>query len=213
MNNILFSCGFLNTYKIIKFFLISILSCTFLFIIIYFTLFIYIGNNVYKDDKKQSDAILVLGAKSYKGNFYNPCLVERVKHAVELYKQNYSNKLIFSGGNDREDGENEAETMKKIAVSMGVLSDDIILEKQSTSTYENLKFSQDIIKLKNYKTIILVTEPYHSPRAALVAKHLGINTSLSPAVNSQCWQKWKYLSRFFIKEPLAVMGYKIEGKI
>jgi uncharacterized SAM-binding protein YcdF (DUF218 family) len=181
--------------------------------VIYLYLAVYIINNAQKDEKKHADIILVLGARAYCGQGYNPCLVARVKHAVDLYKTKYAPKLLFSGGNDKKDSANEAQTMKKIALSLGVPAKDILLESKSRSTYENLLFSEKQLKTEKLKTIILVTEPYHSPRAMLVAQKLGLNAFISPATNSICWTKHRYLSRYFLKEPLAIMVYKIQNKL
>ncbi len=182
-------------------------------IVVYSFLALYIIKNAENDDKKQADVILVLGAKAYRNNSYNLCLVARVKHAVDLYKANYAPKLFFSGGTDIEDGANEAQTMKKIALSLGVPAKDILLESASTTTYENLLFSKKLFRAKKLKSIILVTEPFHAPRAMLVAQKLGIEASSSPAVKSTCWTKYKYLSRFFLKEPLAIVFYKMNNKL
>lgn len=179
----------------------------------YLILAIYVGKNVYFDNKKKSDAILVLGAKSYKSDKYNPCLSARVEHAAELYKKGYADKIIMSGGDDSEDGKNEASTMQEIAQKFQIPKNDILLENKSKSTFENIVFSGKLMTDQNIKSVIIVTEPFHSPRAGLVAKKDSINYSLSPTLTSQCWLRWKYLSRYFLKEPLAIIKYYISGKI
>ncbi len=180
---------------------------------IYLFLAIYIAIDVNHDTKSRSDVILVLGAKSYHGSSYNPCLVSRVEHAVDLYKARYAPKILVSGGFDREDHVSEAETMKKIAVKLGASPNDILLETLSSSTYENLLFSQKKLKSSGLNSIIIVTEPFHIARASLVADKLGIKYTISPASTSPCWLPWKYFSSYFLKEPLAIMLYKIENKL
>ncbi len=119
----------------------------------------------------------------------------------------------MTGGNDTEDNINEAETMKKIAVENGVRPEDVLLEKRATSTYENLTFSQDILKKNDLKSVEIVTEPFHAARTALVAEKLNLNYTISPASASPCWLPWKYFSRYFLKEPFAVILYKIQNKL
>ncbi|MCW8444405.1 YdcF family protein [Fluoribacter gormanii] len=182
-------------------------------IILYSFVAVYVIKNAEKDEKKHADVILVLGAKAYRHNSYNLCLVARVKHAVDLYRANFAPKLLFSGGTDTEDGANEARTMKKIALSLGVPKEDILLESASTSTYENLLFSKKLLQEKQLQSIILVTEPFHAPRAILVAQKLGLEVFSSPAVQSACWTKNKYLSRYFLKEPLAIIFYKMRNRL
>lgn len=184
-----------------------------IFLSIYIFVALNVARSVYTDNGRKSDVILVLGAKSYLGDKYNPCLVERVRHGVELYKRGFGEKIILSGGNDNEDGTNEAVIMSQIAGDFGVPDADMILEKESTSTYENILNTQKVMKNKNYSSAIIVTEPFHSPRAELVAKHLGLSHTLSPATTSECWNRWKYISRYFLKEPLAIIVYLVQGKI
>jgi uncharacterized SAM-binding protein YcdF (DUF218 family) len=179
----------------------------------YLSLAFYIGVIAESDTKKKSDAILVLGARSYIGGTYNPCLKTRVDHAAALYKEGYAPKIIVSGGNDHEDNANEAETMRKIAMEQGVPKQDILLEKAASSTYENIRLSQPIMKSNKLRSVILVTEPFHIARASLVTQKQGVQHSISPAMKSPCWQPNKYLSKYFLKEPVAVIMYKLQNKL
>ncbi len=43
-----------------------------------------------------------------------------MNHAVYLYKNHYASKILMSGGTDKEDNKNEAETMKAIAIQDGI---------------------------------------------------------------------------------------------
>lgn len=139
--------------------------------------------------------------------------MSRVEHAVDLYKEKFAPKILVSGGTDKEDGVNEAETMKQIAVNFGVPPNDILLETKSSSTYENELFSKKILQQANMNSIVVVTEPFHAARASLVAKKLDLKYSISPASKSSCWLPTKYFSTYFLKEPVAIFLYWIEGKL
>lgn len=182
-------------------------------ICLYLSLAIFIGIKAENNTLKRSDAILVLGARSYINGKYNPCLQARVVHAVDLYKGHYGSKILMTGGNDKEDNVNEAETMKKIAVERGVNPGDILLEKRASSTYENFVFSREILMKNGLKSVIIVTEPFHIARAGLVAEKLELNYHVSPTVNSPCWSPNHYLTKYFLKEPFAIIMYKIENKL
>ncbi|WP_133135199.1 YdcF family protein [Legionella rowbothamii] len=182
-------------------------------VVIYLLLAFHIAKNAEHDNKKQADAILVLGARIYRDNAINPCLVARVEHAVELYKAHYAPKLLVSGGVDKEDNVNEAQEMKRIAMSLGVPESDILLESESTSTYENMLLSKKIINEEHMHSIIIVTEPFHLPRAMLAAEKVGLKAVGSPAMKSMCWANNKYLTLYFAKEPLAIMYYKLRNRV
>ena len=88
----------------------------------------------------------------------------------------------------------------------------IILEKDSTSTYENMLNSQKIMKEKDIRSVLIITEPFHAARVGLVAEKLGLDYTISPAIESPCW-RWKYFSKYFLKEPFAIIAYKLQGKL
>lgn len=174
---------------------------------------VWLATAVHTDTKRPSDVVIVLGAKAKWGERINPCLEARVNQGVELIKKDFAKTLIVSGGVDQEDGTIEAGTMKALAIQKGLQSEQIILESNATSTYENLAFSQNVMAEKGYTSAIVVSEPFHLPRAALVARELGMDTTVSPAYGSPCWERWKYLSRYFLKEPMNVAWYWVTGKI
>ena len=206
-----------------KFFIILSIIVTFS-VLLYAVLLTYIGVMTKQDTKVKSDVVLVLGEGAYGGiscygpicqhGFmphpqYNPCLVARINQAISLYKNHYASKILMSGGTDKEDNANEAETMEKIAVEAGVPAVDILMEKKSTSTYENLAFSQKILSAAGLHSIIIVTDPFTNARAGLVASKLGYNYSLSPDLNTPC----SHASDYFFREPLAIVAYILSGKI
>lgn len=205
--------------------ILSILSISiFLVLILYITLIIYISQQAKQDTKVKSNAIVVLGERAYGGiscygprcqhDFvlhpqYNPCLTARIDQAVSLYKDHYAPKILMSGGTDKEDNKNEAETMKKIAMKDGIPEADILMEKRSTSTYENLAFSQKILHKADLRSVIIVTDPATNARAGLVASKLHYTYSLSPDSDTPC----AHQSDYYFREPLAIIAYFLTGKI
>lgn len=184
-----------------------------LMIFCYCASLLYVGLNVYKDTKQKADAIVVLGARGRIGENFNPCVVERVKHAVSLYKDDYSDTLIVSGGGDAESNDNEALIMKQIAIENGVLEEDIFLEDTSTSTYENIVNTKEKYLKDSNDSIILVSDPYHLPRASLVASNLMVHNMVSPALTSPCWTQGTFFSPYFFREGVALLNYIFTGKI
>lgn len=179
----------------------------------YLALARYVALQAHVDTARPADAIIVLGARSYLRGEYNPCLVARVKQGIRLSDSDYADTLIMSGGKDDEDGSIEAEVMKEIAITQGARPEDILLEPDSTSTYENLLYSKRLMDEHRIKSAILVTAPYHMARATLVARKLKMQYAVSPAVESPCWAEWKYLSRYFLSEPVAIAVYFLQGKL
>ncbi len=86
---------------------------------------------------------------------------------------------------------------------------DILTETKSTSTYENLAFSQSILNKDNLHSAIIITDPATNARAGLVASKLKYTYTLSPVVNTSCSSSFNY----YIREPLAIVYYFASGKI
>ena len=124
-----------------------------------------------EDDGRDVDCIIVLG--SIKASQY------RVPVAVREYKKGRSSKLMLCGGSVREFAEgniHEFEHMYNTALSLGVKSDDIILEKRSTNTIENILGAlmelQSSLWLNNISRVLLVTTTYHMRRSLAIARYL-----------------------------------------
>ncbi len=206
--------------------LLIILSIAVAFALLpYVALILYVSKVAKQDAKIKSDVIVVLGEGAYGGiscygpicqqkRFiphpqYNPCLIARIDHAVDLYKKHYASTILMSGGTDKEDNKNEAETMKAIAIQAGIPASDILMEKASTSTYENLAFSQEILMKAHLRSTIIVADAATNARAGLVASKLQYNYSLSPDMNTPC----SHRSDYFLREPLAIIEYFLLGRI
>ena len=124
-----------------------------------------------EDDGEQVDCIIVLG--SIKASKY------RVPVAVREYQKGRANKLLFCGGSVRDFAEGsmqEAEHMYRTAIDMGVCAEDIILEKRSTNTVENvlgaLMELQTSFWLNKINRVLLVTTTYHMRRSLAIARYL-----------------------------------------
>lgn len=73
-------------------------------------------------------------------------MTQRLKKGEELYKKNMGKYIIVTG---KGTGLlTEGEGMKNILVSKGVDENIILVENNAKNTYENLKFSKDIMDRK-----------------------------------------------------------------
>lgn len=112
-------------------------------------------------DLQTVDCILVLGSND----------VRVAERGSELFLQGYAPFMVFSGGlgNFTKGNWDEAEADKfaKIAISMGVPSDNILVENQSTNTGENLRFTKRLFEEKGVhpQTFILVQKPFMERRS------------------------------------------------
>ena len=92
----------------------------------------------------------------------------------------------------------------------GIEPERLWLESRSTSTWENLKFSLDIIEEKTGTrpgSIGLISSEYHLFRAGLFAKDCGVETVGIPAATS--WESIRL--NYFLREVAGVWHYILLG--
>ena len=144
--------------------IVSLCFALFFVYIFTFPLFLYAMENflVVNEEPKPADVIIVLGGNSG----------EIVYHGVRLYQSGYANKILLTGGSPGCEKTTEAQIMKRQAVSSRVPEDDILLEEQARTTYENAKYSLEIMRAKKFKSAILVTSPYHTRRTSMIFNRL-----------------------------------------
>lgn len=193
-----------------KIFLYIIAVSTVVIFTVYIFVTAYILINAKNTELSKADSIIVLGSRIYINGEISKCLQARVEKGVELYEKEYAKNIIFSGGYESENGLNEAEEMKKIALQKDENIKNISLEKHSTSTYENLLFSR---KLLQGNKVIIVSDPYHLPRAKKVAEKMGIEVYTAPALESICWTNPFFSIKNITRESLAFMYYFLTGKL
>lgn len=129
---------------------------------------------------QKGDVIIVLGS-TVKDSKPKPMLEYRLLKSIELYKNGYANKIIVTGGQGKNENLPEGTVMKNYLIEKGISSDDIFIEDKATSTYENFKFSKQIIDNNDYKKIIVVTSNFHILRSLWIAKVFGLDASGAPS--------------------------------
>ena len=149
---------------------------------------------------------------------------ERLTKALEIYKKNPKVLILFSGYSNKlkPTGWNESDMAKKFFLDQGVRFENLIFENQSRNTFENIKYSKDIIT--NYKgTWGLITSANHMPRSYYTFKRQGLilepiivdyKTGTSPAfwINFDIEKglvNWKLI----LHEIVGISYYKITSKI
>lgn len=155
---------------------------------------------------QEADVGIILGMAMW-GDKPSPGLQERLDYGLELYREGKFPRFIVSGGLDRADYKyTEAEGMKNYLVEQGVPENAIIMEDKSTSTYENLRFSQKLMKSKDLNTAVIITHTFHGQRALEIARELNYNRPELGLTDSQVMSMLKYKTR----EILAYTKWKMQ---
>ncbi|MGE5300272.1 MAG: YdcF family protein [Acidobacteriota bacterium] len=136
------------------------------------------GYLLVKDELKPADVIVVLGGEKS----------ERVEYGVKLCKEGWARKdrIIMTGG-PLVGRYTWAGLMKEQAEALGVRGKDILLADRSMSTEEDAEYTADIVRKERYKSLILVTSPYHSRRASIYFSRLIPGVTIVSAPVEKSW--------------------------
>lgn len=94
----------------------------------------------------------------------------RAAEAIRLYKDGWSDTLIFSGAAADTSGPSNAEVMRQQAIDAGVPARNIRLDTTSQTTRQNAEQVKALLVEAGsggVRRVILVTSPYHQRRASL----------------------------------------------
>ena len=153
--------------------------------------------------------IVVLGAK-VNGTAPSLSLSDRIRAAESYLKAHPDTVAILSGGQGEDEGISEAQCMFEGLTAQGIDPNRLWLEDQATSTWENIRFTLDLIEEKTGdrpETIGLVSSEYHLFRADLFARECGVETVGIPSATS--WFSIKL--NYFMREAAGVWHYLILG--
>ncbi len=155
----------------------------------------------------KSNVIIVLNGHNVK---------MRLDHAVALYKNQWAPKILLSGSWELEK-ETSLHVGQVYARSLGVPEEDLLIEKESRTTYENALFVKLILEQNNFKSFILVTSPAHTFRTRLIFKRLmpeeiqwRISTDPS-SLNARSWWKTVEGGREILYEYLTLFFFLVGG--
>ena len=157
----------------------------------------------------KEDAIIVLGAGVH-GETPSPTLKDRLDTAVDYYNKNQDVIIVVSGGKGPQENVTEAFAMEKYLLTKGVKPQNILKEEKATSTYENFKYSKEILDeyfKKDYKTAFISNE-YHIYRANGISKTAGIKDSTHIHSNT----RWHSVVTGVLRECLAVSKFWVLHK-
>lgn len=138
--------------------------------------------------KRNAVLILGIGTTQWPATSHistHPLGYSRIHEAARLYylckQQSNVCRIITSGGDPTKHGIAEAVVMARELTEIGIPSSDIIMEVNSRNTYENAKFSNEIIHTQKLDNIILVTSGFHMTRSLLLFQSFDLHPTPAPS--------------------------------
>ncbi|MTI82052.1 MAG: hypothetical protein FH758_14485 [Firmicutes bacterium] len=129
-------------------------------------------NIINSNTNYKAQAAIVLGAYVSPEGVLCDMLEDRVRTAVNLYKEDKVDKILMTGDHGRTSYD-EVNHMRKYAENMGVPANDIFMDHAGFSTYESMYRAKDVFCVES---AIIVTQNFHLPRAIYIARTLGIKS-------------------------------------
>ncbi|SBV37516.1 conserved hypothetical protein [uncultured Stenotrophomonas sp.] len=169
---------------------------------------IWVGD---RDQAAPADAIIVLGAAAYDAK-PSPVFEERIRHGLDLYRQGYAPKLIFTGGFGGAGARfSESQVARRYAMKQDVPARDILIESRSRTTRQNLIEAKRLMDAHGMRRVILVSDPLHMARALRLSDELGIDAlaSSTPSTRFRSFHtSWRFLAQeiYFFHRDLFVHG-------
>jgi len=184
-----------------------------LLLVLWFALdLIYVSTDNVTDYAAPSDVIVVLGCPTYENNVisttFSACVQARARHAADLYAHGLAPHIIPTGGLTGPPP-SEAAAMAGMLQAEGVPTAAITLEERAHDTIQNILYSQAIMQANGWRTAILVSEPNHIKRAALIARDAGLLFTISPVTDSPGWNTPEARYQNLFRDAHTLMSYQL----
>ena len=161
-----------------------------------------------QDDRRVSDAIVVLGAAQFDGR-PSSIFTARLVHARNLWRDDVAPRIITVGGNQVGDRFTEASAGKRWLIDHGVPARRILVVPTGSDTLSSLSAAQDRMQGRGWSTAVIVTDPWHVLRARSMASDQGIDAALSPTRRGPAVRQRSTEIRYIARESFAYLYWKI----
>ncbi len=131
---------------------------------------------VAEDVRRRPFIVVLCGGCRYSGQL-SEATSARVEHGVRLFRRGLAPRLILSGGRWAPHRPACAPRMKALALSLGMLSEQVIVEGGSSRTAENAREVARLLRAHGASAILLVTSALHMRRAKLCFEKQGVEVS------------------------------------
>jgi uncharacterized SAM-binding protein YcdF (DUF218 family) len=127
------------------------------------------------------DGIVVLGGiidplmSSLRGGLVIGGAIERVTVSAEIARNHPEARIVFTGGSGSITTPQikEADYVSGLYESLGIPQSRIVLEREARNTWENAKYTVELVSPKPDEVWVLVTSAFHMPRAVGTFRRVG----------------------------------------
>ena len=155
------------------------------------------------------DYIIILGCAIRDDGSLTPLLKGRANSALNFEKEQYEKTgkhamFVPSGGQGEDEVISEGEAIKRYLIEQGVPEERILSENKSVNTYQNFKYSYEVIKndtdSPENKNIAFATTNYHIFRGYILSTRNGFR-----AMGISAKTKWYFFPNAFLRECVGML--------
>lgn len=157
----------------------------------------------------RADAIVVPGAAQYDGR---PSSVFRARldHAAQLYRDGVAAHIVTIGGGQPDDRTTEGQAGLDYLAAAGIDESALTAVGTGGDTVASLRAAEPVLAERGWSSVVLVTDPAHSARAALMARDLGWAVQTSPVRDGPAVEP-AVQTDYRLRETLGVLYYRLTG--
>lgn len=160
------------------------------------------------DDRNKADMVVVLGAAQYEGR-PSSILQARLDHAERLYEQGVAPIVVTVGGRRAGDTFTEAQAGRRYLVDAGLPDNAVLAVETGSDTLSSLRAVADVAREHQWRTAVIVSDPWHSLRARTMARDAGLTAWTSPTRRGPVVQTRQTQARYIARETAATLYYRL----
>jgi uncharacterized SAM-binding protein YcdF (DUF218 family) len=156
-----------------------------------------------EDQRRQVDAIVVLGAAQYNGR-PSPVLRARLNHALGLYRERLAPLIVVTGGIGTGDTTSEALVGRRYLLSHQVPDSAVIVQPEGRSTMTSMTAVAGSLRQRGLNRVLLVSDAFHMFRLRMEARRVALEAYTSPTESSPISDNPVIELRYLLAEGLKV---------
>ena len=184
------------------------------------------------ENMKAPDGIVVLGGSidtivtKARGSIAINESGERITQIVELARRFPNARIVFSGGSGKIFSQNmsESDAARRFFSQMGLSPERLAFEGKSQNTWQNARYTKDLLKPSPEQRWLLVTSAYHMPRSLGCFRNVGMNVIPWPVdyrtrgasdiyrFFDRASEGWKRVD-IGVREWVGLFAYRLSGRI
>ena len=166
-----------------------------------------IQGQMWTDETRPADAIVVLGAAEY-GGHPSPIFRARLDHALALYHRGIAPVVITTGGHGEDPQFSEGGVGRRYLIDHGVPEGSIIAETQSDNTDESTQRVATIMQKNGMRSCVVVSDGYHIFRVKKMLARFGVQAYGAPRPQPRPQSRWQRAS-LVLREVLSYTLWRL----